>query len=101
MAAEIQPSVDTWYRAPGGDPFEVVAIDRQDRTIEIQYADGTVEELDLEDWYNLGIVAVAPPADALACDDIDDDAELYHREEFNDFDNAGFSDWASTYDDYD
>jgi len=35
---------------PGGDSFEVVAIDTDDRTIEIQYFDGTIEELELEEW---------------------------------------------------
>ncbi len=30
--------------------FEIVAIDEDDRTIETQSFDGTVEEMDLEDW---------------------------------------------------
>ena len=30
--------------------FEVVAVDEDDGTIEIQYFDGTVEEMDFEDW---------------------------------------------------
>jgi hypothetical protein len=30
--------------------FEVVALDDDDGTIEIQYFDGTVEEMDIEDW---------------------------------------------------
>jgi hypothetical protein len=30
--------------------FEVVASDDDDGTIEIQYFDGTVEEMDTEDW---------------------------------------------------
>ena len=45
-----QPVVGMWYARPGGDAFEVVAIDRDDRTIEIQYFDGTVEELDVDEW---------------------------------------------------
>jgi len=44
------PSVGDWYRLNGGEPFEVVAVDDDDSTIEVQYADGSVEELDLEDW---------------------------------------------------
>ena len=44
------PVIGEWYRRPGGESFEVVAIDRDDRTIEIQYFDGTVEEMDIEDW---------------------------------------------------
>src|ERR1700680_3106186 len=34
----------------GGAMFEVVALDDDDGPIEIQYFDGTVEEMDIEDW---------------------------------------------------
>ena len=44
------PVIGSWYRKRGGETFEVVAIDPKDRTIEIQYFDGAVEELELEDW---------------------------------------------------
>jgi len=46
-----QPHIGGWYRAADGNLFEVVAVDKDDRTIEVQYFDGTVEELDLEDWH--------------------------------------------------
>ena len=49
MAAP-QPGIGDWYRLSGGALFEVVAFDGDDGTIEIQYFDGTVEELDIEDW---------------------------------------------------
>ena len=49
MAAS-QPSIGNWYRLSGGELFEVVAIDDDDGTIDIQYFDGTVEEMDREDW---------------------------------------------------
>jgi hypothetical protein len=44
------PAVGACYRLNGGPPFEVVALDDHDGTIEVQYFDGTLEELDLEDW---------------------------------------------------
>ena len=49
MAAPL-PSIGHWYRLIGGDLFEVVALDEDEGTIEIQYFDGTVEEMDREDW---------------------------------------------------
>ena len=49
MAAP-QPAIGSWYRLSGGDTFEVVALDDDDGTIEIQYFDGAVEEMDMEDW---------------------------------------------------
>jgi uncharacterized protein DUF6763 len=45
-----QPGIGEWYRLNGGGLFEVVARDDDDGTIEIQYFDGTVEEMDIEDW---------------------------------------------------
>jgi hypothetical protein len=44
------PEIGAWYRIRGGESFEIVAIDEDDRTIEMQSFDGTVEEMDLEDW---------------------------------------------------
>ena len=45
-----QPEIGAWYRLRGGESFEVVAIDEDDGTIELQSFDGTVEEMDIEDW---------------------------------------------------
>jgi hypothetical protein len=45
-----QPTIGDWYRNPGGASFEVVAFDDDDGTIEIQYFDGTIEEMEREDW---------------------------------------------------
>jgi hypothetical protein len=44
------PVVGVWYRRPAGALFEVVAIDRDDATVEVQHFDGTLEEFDLEAW---------------------------------------------------
>ncbi len=49
------PNVGNWYQDRDGELFEVVAIDADDRTIEVQYFDGTLQELDNLDW-----LAVAP-----------------------------------------
>jgi Family of unknown function (DUF6763) len=57
------PVVGKWYARPGGDSFEVVAIDTDDGTIEIQYFDGTIEELDFDDWREDEIVRASPPED--------------------------------------
>ena len=46
-----KPDIGNWYRRTGGgELFEVVAVDEDDGTLEIQYFDGTVEEMDIEDW---------------------------------------------------
>ena len=46
----IRPIVGEWYRGGTNELFEVVAIDDQDETIEIQYFDGTVAEMDFDSW---------------------------------------------------
>lgn len=57
------PEIGQWYRRAGDQTFEVVAIDPDDRTIEIQYFDGTVEELDLDEWNGDPIFAQDAPED--------------------------------------
>jgi hypothetical protein len=57
------PVVGKWYARPGGDSFEIVAFDADDGTIEIQYFDGTIEELDVEDWREEQILPAEPPED--------------------------------------
>jgi len=65
------PVIGKWYGRPGGDSFEVVAIDRDDRTVEIQYFDGAVEELDLDEWQEETIVEVEAPEDWTGSVDVD------------------------------
>ena len=61
--AKPAPVIGEWFRRAGGDSFEVVAIDRDDHTIEIQYFDGTVEEMELEEWREAEIETCEAPED--------------------------------------
>ena len=61
--ASIVPVVGQWYRNVRNDVLEVVAIDQDDDTVELQHYDGTVEEVELEAWSELIIEAVSPPED--------------------------------------
>jgi hypothetical protein len=69
------PKVGDWYRIQGGDSFEVVANDDDDGTIELQYFDGTVEEMDIEDWESEceqgRLEEVEPPEDWTGSVDVD------------------------------
>ena len=62
MAAEI-PIIGDWYQKPNGALFEVVAIDETDNTVEIQYFDGTIAELEMDTWLTGGFRAAEPPED--------------------------------------
>jgi len=73
-----RPIVGNWYQLEG-ERFEVVAIDEDDATIEIQYFDGTVEEMDFEDWgahcENRALEQVGAPEDWSGSVDVDPDEE--------------------------
>lgn len=55
--------VGNWYKMPDGEKFEIVAADTERGLLEIQYFDGTVEELDLDSCLLGGIKAIAAPED--------------------------------------
>jgi hypothetical protein len=63
MASEISPLIGQWYQTPQGAQFEVVAIDEDEGTIEIQYFDGQIEELSFDEWPERGFTASAEPED--------------------------------------
>jgi len=61
---QLLPEVATWYAdAVSGMVFEVVAIDEESRTIEIQFIDGEVGEYDRPTWKSLMLSSIGPPED--------------------------------------
>ena len=70
MAVEY-PLIGSWYRHPNGNLFEVVAVDEEDATIELQHFDGTLDEVDLETWPGLLIESVGAPEDWSGSVDMD------------------------------
>lgn len=86
------PSIGDWYQAPGGILFEVVAVDDEDGTIDIQHFDGTVEELDFDAWEDSDYFLTKPPEDYSGSLDIE-------REDYGvDLDRAAASSWADPLD---
>ena len=63
MRLEPPPRIGDWYRNPAGDAFEIVARDDDDDTLELQYYDGTLEELDAEVWDYINPEPIEPPED--------------------------------------
>lgn len=56
MPNQLDPVAGNWYRDTERDEeFEVTALDESGGVIEIQWADGTVEEMDLDAWYELDV----------------------------------------------
>lgn len=63
MADTYQPRLGDWYRSINGDKFEIVALDDDAATMEIQHFDGAVEEVDFDNWNEMEIVPIEPPED--------------------------------------
>jgi len=78
------PIEGNWYEIPeSGKTFLVLTVDEDDEVAEIQYEDGTVEEIDLADWEDLGAENIEEPEDWVgAYEEMDDeDYELGEPEE--------------------
>ena len=65
------PVIGKWFRRPNGTLFEVVAVDEEDGTIEIQQFDGTIGEVDIDNWPQLLLVEVSAPEDWSGSVDVD------------------------------
>ncbi len=85
---ELTPVIGNWYRKENGERFEIVAVDADDATIEIQYFDGTIEELDMDAWEEMPLEEVEPPEDWTGSVDVDeeevDDLKDKPEEDFDD-----------------
>ena len=69
-----EPVVGAFYedREEDGRTFEVTAFDENDGTIEIQYGDGTTEEIDLDDWYGMDLEQLESDEEEDEKEDVDD-----------------------------
>ncbi len=65
------PKIGHWFRHPNGALLEVVAVDEDDNTIEVQFFDGTIDEIDIEAWREQFLVEVSAPEDWSGSVDMD------------------------------
>jgi len=65
------PGIGKWFRRANGTTFEVVAVDESAGTIEIQQFDGTVDEIDVESWFEWLTIEVSAPEDWSGSVDMD------------------------------
>lgn len=59
----IYPQVGSWYRRLDGRLFEVVAVDDEELTVELQDFDGTIGEVDFDRWHGMELERAAAPED--------------------------------------
>jgi len=92
MPLEPAPKIGDWYTNRSGESFEIVAQDDEDETLELQYYDGTVEELDHEAWESMRPRPIDPPEDLSGPMDL-------AREDLQDFEAwSETDDWLSELD---
>jgi hypothetical protein len=79
MSYDMDPIVGNWYQhVDKGLDFEVVAVDEQAASVEIQYVDGSLDEISLDDWYELDLEPAEPPEDWTGpLDDVETDDTDY------------------------
>lgn len=63
MSTETEAVVGNWYKSDDGHSFEVIAIDEDDETIEVQYFDGGIEEFEMSTWDEMQVEQIEPPED--------------------------------------
>ena len=73
MASQF-PIVGQWYQDAVEDQvFEVVAVDEHAATVEIQYLEGEVSELDFDTWQQMLLLKAEPPEDWRASYELSDE----------------------------
>ncbi len=64
MSYDLDPIPGNWYQhIDKGLDFEVIAVDEDNALIELQYVDGTLDEISLDDWYEMDLDPAEPPED--------------------------------------
>ena len=87
--AVLYPVIGQWFSRPNGTLFEVVAVDEDDGTVEVQLFDGTIDEVDMEAWPELLLTEASAPEDWSGSVDMDpEDFVSRHNDEMP----AGFHD---------
>src|SRR5690606_21724325 len=82
------PVVGQWYRRIDGTVLAVVAIDRDDGTVEAQHFDGTLEENELVGWHEQALLR------AHAAEDWTGSVDVGPEDYGEQLDQQGGSQWA-------
>lgn len=91
MAHNLEPVAGSWYLDTAREEeFEVTGVDLQTGSVEIQWADGNPEELDLDAWYAMTLELLEDDTwgDEEDEDELDDGEEADEWGEEDDDDDA-------------
>ena len=64
MIGELDPIEGNWYHNFDKEQdFMVVDVSEKEGTVDIQYFDGDIEELEMEEWEEMDLEEIEPPED--------------------------------------
>ena len=82
MSRELIPTAGRWYRDLERDEtFKVVTVDEDDDLVEIQHADGELEDLESAEWYEMDLERIEEPEDWLREGEDDEDEDEDERDD--------------------
>jgi hypothetical protein len=71
--SQVIPQIGHWYQdSRSGAVFEIVALDVEESTVQVQYIDGEIADLDTESWGELILGPAAAPEDWRSACELDD-----------------------------
>jgi len=103
VSRDNEPVVGQWYQnAEEEETFRVLTVDEDAELVEIEYLDGDIEELDLEEWHELDLELTQEP-EGWSEDDDEDDEDWEEEEDEEDEDDwdEDEEDDDDDYDDHD
>jgi segregation and condensation protein B len=90
VSRDNEPVKGQWYEnVEDEETFRVLSVDEDAEMIEIEYLDGEIEELDLEEWHEFDLELIDEPEGWSEDDEEEDDDE----EEWDDEDDDEDDDW--------
>lgn len=105
VGREYEPTVGQWYQDLGNEEtFQVLKVDEDKETVEIQHLDGDVEELDVDGWAELDLEMTEEPdgwsgskaekdADNEEDEDWDEDEDDEDDDDLDDEDDEGHEEY--------
>jgi len=64
MPMDLEPLVGAVYEDSEGRSFQVVGFDENEATVKLRYDDESVEEIDLDAWYEMDLEMISSPEEA-------------------------------------
>ncbi len=96
MSRDNEPVKGQWYEnVEDEETFRVLSVDEDSETVEIEYLEGEIEELDLEEWREFDLELIDEPEGWSEDDDEEEDDE----EDWDDEDEDEDDDWDEDEDD--